>query len=319
MISTKLICIDGISGSGKSTTSQRLCLHLIRNGHEARWLYEHGTANPIWRAEERFRLTESGISDPRIVHDLVVSRWRKLAADLAGCGRITVMESSLFNTTTNVMLAMNFDEPPILDCLREVEQAVVGLGAVSIYFYPNDVRQALRAICNERRHDQFEGPLIELFSRTSYAKTHGLCGFEGLVRFFENGRRITDLAFDRFKISKLAIDYSAREWLSYERRITDFLGLPEMPPILEHIDRPTRFPGRYKDPDSDSKFVVAADNQGLYLDDARRTRLIHEDGTTFYINALWVEITFEEEREGSFQRLRVKGDLPDLAPVWVRE
>ena len=105
---------------------------------------------------------ESGITDPRIVHNLVVSRSRELAAGLARGDRITVMESSLFTTTTHVMLGMNFPDRVILDCLGEVEQAVVGLNPVSIYLYPSDVRGALRAICDDRRYDEFEGPLIEL-------------------------------------------------------------------------------------------------------------------------------------------------------------
>ena len=130
---------------------------------------------------------------------------------------------------------------------------------------------------------------------------------------------MTDAIFDRLKLPKLAIDYSAREWRLYERRITDLLGLPELPPILEHIDRPLRFVGRYKAPGSDASFVVAADEKGLYLDDSRHTRLMHEDGNAFHVNAIGVRLTFLDERDGSFHRLSVKGDLPDLPPIWLRE
>src|SRR3954453_3575346 len=135
MIGTKLICIDGIPGSGKSTTSQRLWLHLLRNGYDAQWLYEHGPDSPIWRGVERYQLTESGITDSAIVRDLVVSRWRTLAADLQAGRTIAVVESSLLHSTVGVMLGMDFDQMVILECLAEVEQVISGVRPVSIYFY----------------------------------------------------------------------------------------------------------------------------------------------------------------------------------------
>jgi hypothetical protein len=112
----------------------------------------------------------------------------------------------------------------------------------------------------ERKHDQFEGPLIELLSKTRYAKTHLVSGFDGAVKFFQRCRAITDVAFSRLTIPKLAIEYSARDWRSYERQITDFLGLPEMPPIPEHIEQPSRFLGTFRDPTSEAEIVVVALN-----------------------------------------------------------
>jgi thymidylate kinase len=307
MIATKLICIDGISGSGKSTTSQRLWLHLLKNGVDARWFYEHGPDSPIWRGAERFRLTESGITDPKIVHELVVSRWQAFAAELGAGDTIAVMESSLLQSTAGVMLAMDFELGAILACLEEVNRAIAAIRPVSIYLFANDVGRVLRAVCDERRHDQFEAPLLDLLSRTRYAKAHGLAGFDGAMRFFRRCREITDLAFSRLEIPKLAIEYSARDWRSYERQIMSGL-----------IERPARFVGRYKDPSSDAELVVAADEKGLYLDDARWTRLMHDGGNVFHVNAVWLEMSFENESEGAFQRIALKGHLPDLAPVWIR-
>ena len=318
MIATKLICIDGISGSGKSTTSQRLWLHLRKNGHDARWCYEHGPDCPIWRGAERFRLTESDISDPAIVHELVTSRWRTLADELAAGDTIAVMESSLLHSTVGIMLAMDFDQTAILNCLAEVNRLVKALSPVSIYLYANDVGVALRAICDERRHDQFEAPLIELLSTTRYAKTRGLAGFDGVVRFFRHCREITDLAFSRLEFPKLAIEYSARDWTSYERQITDFIGLTEMRPMSGHVDRPSRFVGRYKDPASDAECVVAADEKGLYLDDARCTRLMNDHGNTFYVNGVWLEISFENDSGRTFHRIKLNGHPVDGSPVWMR-
>jgi thymidylate kinase len=318
MIPTRLICVDGLPGSGKSTTSQRLCLHLLKLGHEARWYYEHGPDSPIWRGAERFRFTESGITDPMVVQELMLSRWKSLGAEIETGSTVALMESSLLHTTIGVMVAMDFDEVATLNCVREVTQAILPLHPVSIYLFPDDVGEALKAICAQRRHDQFEAPLIALLSKSAYARTHGLEDFDGAVRFFRRCREITDRAFSALPIPKLAIDYSARDWEAYERQITDFLKVPDMAPISDQVDRPSRFVGRYKDSTSGADLVVAADDKGLYLDDDRGTRLMHDRGDVFYINAVWIGISFNGENEGVFQRLEMKGHLPDVGAVWVR-
>ena len=60
MINSNLILIDGISGSGKSTTAQRLYLHLLRLGHDVQWFYEHDTAHPILPYHEIEAALDSG-------------------------------------------------------------------------------------------------------------------------------------------------------------------------------------------------------------------------------------------------------------------
>jgi thymidylate kinase len=318
MIATKLICIDGIPGAGKSTTSQRLCLHLLKHGYEARWCYEHGPDSPIWRGAERFQFMESGTTDPRVVHELMVSRWKLLVAELEASDTVVVMESSLLHTTISIMLAMDFDESAILNCVQKVAKIILPLRPVSIYLVPDDVDQALKIICGQRRHDQFEAPLIALLSKSRYARAHGLEGFEGVAQFFRRGREIADRAFSTLPMPKLAIENSARAWGTYERQITDFLALPQMPALSEHVEGASRFVGRYKDPASDADLVVAADEKGLYLDDDRGTRLMRDQGDVFYVNAIWLALAFKNQSAGVFQHLELQGHTPDINPVWIR-
>jgi adenylate kinase family enzyme len=48
MFDTKLIILDGLPGSGKSTTAQWLELQLQRNGFDAQWYWEGDVPHPQW-------------------------------------------------------------------------------------------------------------------------------------------------------------------------------------------------------------------------------------------------------------------------------
>jgi hypothetical protein len=318
MIDTNLILIDGLTGSGKSTTAQRLWLHLVRHGHDAQWFYEHDTAHPIWRWSERFQMAEAGVLDPSFLDDTVVARWRKLAAERAGTRAVAILESTFFQTTVGFLLVMNVAARTIVEHVLAVDHIIAGLKPVLIYFRQRDVAQSLRATCDDRRADHFETDLIKLIGGTPYGKANGLSDFAGLVGFYDHWCEIVELLFTRVGMSKLAIDRSDGDWRSRERQLTDFLSLPEIQEVAARIDQPSRFLGRYRDANSSDEIVVAGNEQGLYFDDARRTRLIPKQGSTFHVEALCIELSFADEGGGRFQRLELRGNLPSLSPVWVR-
>lgn len=319
MSATNLIFIDGILGSGKSTTAQWLWLRLIRNNHDAQWFYEHDTTHPIWHLEEQKSMVETGVIEPSFLDDVILSRWGELAAALTGSDKITILESTLLQTTVGFLAAMNLDNQTIKEHVRKLEHAIAGLHPALIYFYQNDVAAALQAICEDRRNDEFDTALIELLGGTPYGKSNQLNDFDGVVRFYQHCREIYDSLLADFPSSKLAIENSGGDWSSYKWQITRFLGLPEMEEICTEINQPARYLGRYKDADSEDALVVAGDERGLYLDDARCTRLIHKSNNTFYVESMCLELSFEEPSRESFQRIKLRGNLPGLHPIWERE
>jgi len=317
MSDTRLICFEGIPGSGKSTTSQRLWLHLLRNGRDARWVYEHDTTHPIWKFEEQREIVESGTLDVSVLDDVLIGRWRQLAECLAGTGPTTVMESALFQTPIGFLLTLDVARPTILEHLLKVEKTIARLRPALIYIRNADVAKTLRAICDERRSDQFEPALIERLARTPYGRAHRVSDFLGLTGFYERVVEIADELFDRFEIPRLAVD-PAVGWPECERTITGFLQLPRMQAPPTEVDGPARYLGRYKDARSDDEIEVTADARGLYLADARRTRLFYRTDNSFYVQSIGVEVWFEGESGGRFEVLRLVGNLPSLSPVWVR-
>jgi hypothetical protein len=318
MNAVKLILIEGLTGAGKSTTAQRLWLHLERHGHAARWFYEHDTSHPIWLRSEQARMAETDRIDPGLLETALPRRWRDLAAECSGEGPVTILESTFFQTTVGFLLSMNVPDEEISAHVLKVERAIVDASPSVIYFRHDDVPGWLRSVFQDRRADNYEADLIRYIAMTPYGRATGLDDFAGLVRFLEHWRRLVEDVFAKLAMTRLAIDGSDGDWRSRERRITDFLGLPEFDEPSAPITEADRFAACYRDAGSTEELVVAGDERGLYLADAQRTRLIHMRDQTFHVAAMPVEVSFGDESGGVFRRMTLKGPLPGLSPVWLR-
>src|SRR4051794_3450112 len=264
MNAMKLILIEGLTGAGKSTTAQRLWLHLERHGHAARWFYEHDTTHPVWRRDEQSRMAETGWLDPGLLETTLLARWRDLADECSNKAVVTILESAFFQSTIGFLLCMNVPDKDIVAHVLAVDRVIAGASPVLIYFRHGDVARWLRTVFEDRRADNYEADLIRYIGMTPYGRATGLSDVAGLVRFLEHWRHLVETLFAQVGMAKLAIDGNSRDWTSRERRITGFLGLPEFVEPSVRIEGPLRFCGRYRDTASSDEIVVADDERGLY-------------------------------------------------------
>ncbi|MHA1908363.1 MAG: hypothetical protein ACW98Y_13775, partial [Candidatus Thorarchaeota archaeon] len=76
---SKLILIDGIPGSGKSTTANFIHRQLQRNSIESRWFHELENSNPLFNSEYVQTRT---ITDAEEYIEKTLERWSKLVKEL---------------------------------------------------------------------------------------------------------------------------------------------------------------------------------------------------------------------------------------------
>jgi hypothetical protein len=316
-MNTNLILIEGLMGSGKSTTAQRLWLHLRRQGHDARWFFEYDTEHPLWRGEDTTRIAEAGAIEPSYLEETLMTRWRDFADSKAGA-EVTILEGTL--TMVSFLLAMEVPIDKIRDHVLSVQRLIARLNPVLIYLRHGDAAAALRVVCDERSTEEFsfEANLLQWLAKLPYGRSHDISRFAGLAGFNKDVRDALESLFAQLAVRKLVIDVTKGTWASRERSLTDFLGLPAMRDGADRIDRPERFVGRFRDARSEDYLAVAAGERGLYLDGPRPTRLISKEDAAFHIEASCAELSFMDERHGQFQQLNAVGNLAGMSPVWVR-
>ena len=69
----ELIFVEGVPGSGKSTTAQFIARRLARSGRPARWFYEEQAPNPVPEIDPAHYRNWDHFSELR------AERWRALA------------------------------------------------------------------------------------------------------------------------------------------------------------------------------------------------------------------------------------------------
>ncbi|MFH1571808.1 MAG: hypothetical protein ABIL09_27710, partial [Gemmatimonadota bacterium] len=200
----KLILVDGLPGSGKSSTAQFICDQLQRRGLQARWYYEEETPHPVAAIR--------GLGGPEGFQEYsraVRRRWRAFARRTARGREIAIIESYLFQDAILPLLMTDVDPRLIVAHLEAVARICQPLDPVLVYLHQPDYAPAMRRIC-EHRGPRIEKAYISRNERSRYGQRHGLTGFDGLVRFWVDLRSIAERVFRELDWRKLAIDNTAQ-------------------------------------------------------------------------------------------------------------
>ena len=317
----RLILVDGFAGSGKSTTAQRLWLHLVGQGHQASWCHEHERGHPIFAYEEVEEILELA---PRPFEDRILSNWTALARDGAGPS-IRILEGSFFQITVGAMLAMNVSARRIERTLLEIERTILQRGPhggrtgeldpALIYLFHRSTRDGLLAIRHHRGEYWLNG-MAAILARSRYGRRHRVRDVDGLIAFYEMQRTIVDAAFAKLAVRRIAIEISRGQWAHYLQRMAAFLNLGRLDPLTLTRAALLRHGGRYRGTTTGRECVVTTDRTSLYLQGPREARevmtpvqrLLPAGAGLFCVESLPIQLRFAPGR-GVARRMTVENRL----------
>lgn len=306
----RLILVDGFAGTGKSTTAQRLWLHLTHSGHDAAWWHEHQAGHPIFSYAEVEELLDVR---PEAFEERLRTAWTGLARHTAA--PITVLEGSFFQVTVGVLLAMNVAPRRIERLLLDIDRTVAPLGAALVHLFYEDTRRGLLAIREHRGAYWLDG-MTSIVGKSPYGRRHRVRDVEGLIAFYRAQRAIIDAVFPALSMRRTAIEISGGRWNGYLRRARAFLriGTPARETPLTPR-RLLRHAGQYRG--KAGARVIATDGSRLYLHDgllAPQPLVPARDGS-FEVESLPIAIRFTSGAGGVSQRLSVHNQLLNAQPA----
>jgi hypothetical protein len=222
----RLVIVEGIMGSGKSTTMRFIAKHLQEAGRPAVHIHERTDPHPVRATDELEHWFEPWRdATPEDLANRALARWTAFVENTQSNAEIPVLDGQLFHGDLTHLLLMEADTALIFDYIRKLTAVTTPLNPFVLYFWQEDVEEAVRTVCAERGPEWIDYQ-VNWKLKAPYCVRQGFVGLDGLISLYRDYRRLTDGLFQELPLAKLAIENSERDWPAYERRILHELGLP---------------------------------------------------------------------------------------------
>jgi len=305
---SKLIIVEGLTGSGKSIMAHFLARQLQHNGIPAGWIHEGEVPHPILRDVESS--IESYMAEMRL-------NWKTYVDEIDRSKQVRVVEACFFNNLIETLFMHNLGRSKIIQYGEELQMLIEPLNPTLVYLVQADLEQALERNF-KNRGDGFRDFVIQLTTGTPFGKQRDLQGYEGMVTFWREFVDLMDELFQGFHIRKLRIDNSAGNWDDDNHQVLEFLSIPLKVEQGVTTGEASHLVGAYKDRRSDKEFAVRYEAGELTINFFLNvnTRLVRQTEKTFLAEGWHFVISFELDDSSRATALRIDGrDIDYLALV----
>jgi len=325
----KIVFVEGICGSGKSTTGHLLTLHMQSNGHAAEWIYEHKFHHPLYVDIDIQMARGDGSEKYHSIFNDSLSNWQTMAEKLEQSDEIKIFDGAFFQMSVGTMLLMNIDPVEIRAFVVKVCKIIAKLDPTIIYLGQENTQRALLSMLEERGSD-FSAFIVSRISDSPFANKHDLSGVEGLTQFFLHYCQLIEsimqdsAAEPKFNLTLVQLDKSLLSWIEINRQLSEVFDLPPMPDYFFSPAGVNILAGSYTDVSNGDILKIEADSLGLYLVDGMNTRLLVSPKDSeeaipleYLFSGMCVECRFENSSITG-KLMKLTGDLPGLNQNWVK-
>lgn len=296
MKNTHLILFEGISGSGKSYSSQLLSLYLAREGYQVKWLYENTEKEAIYGAQDILSLADKNACYQ--LHKKALLKWGHLVEKAIEKDIVYIVDGHFLQMHITTSLSFCFDNDFILEQVNRVSLLIKKLNPLLIYFKQSDVKKSLRSTFDTRGKD-FENYVLNAISSSDLGRKKHLGDFHTIADgFFVKYNNLLNEIFLSSRFDKLCIENPHHNWNNSSSIIEDFLLIPNRldnycPQYLS-----LAAVGSYKMANGDDIFYIVEDDKKLYLLTSIRLRLFFKaSDSLFYIEGTENKIIFKDSKD----------------------
>jgi len=304
---SKLIIVEGLTGSGKSIMAHFIARQLQYHGISASWVHEGEVPHPI------FSDLDSSIE--RYMAEMR-ENWVAFVDQIESGDEVRVVEACFFNNFLETLLAHNIEKAQIIQYAAELQALIQPLKPTLVYLVQEDVEDALERNFNHRGTD-FRYYVIELATSTPLAKVRGWEGYQGMLLFWQEFVVLTDELFQQFPGRKIKTDNTAGNWDAYNRQVLGYLGLPLIAEQNILSTEALNLIGLYKDRKTGKEFPVCLESGELTINIFLnvRSRLVRRSQNTFVAEGWPFEISFETDGLSGAQKMKIGGRNVDYLPL----
>jgi hypothetical protein len=185
----RLVIVEGIMGSGKSTTARWIAANLERAHQPAQPVTELTRPHPVRATDELAHWYQPWLdAKPAELAERSLTKWRGFVASDTG-EAITILDGQLFHGDLTNLFLMDAGSAAIVEYVQAVEETIRPLTPFLVYFYQRDVGQAIRAIA-ALRGPEWVAYQVNWKLQAPYSRRLGLAGLEGLIVLYKDYRAV---------------------------------------------------------------------------------------------------------------------------------
>ena len=303
----KLTIVTGMSGSGKSTVSQRLSLRLEEAGIPNVWIHEESLNHPVRSKEFDTGSLFNALDFERNLN-VLLEAWKQLISRVLGSDKPFVMEGCFFQDIIRYFFEAGIEEPRIRRFYKDLEAVLHPAGPFLVFLYSPDAERTLKNVFPARGR-RWEDLILDP-GECRYFKNNGLAGDEGIYRMWREYQRLSLTIFAELSLRKLKIDVIQNEDGDFPGMVFDSLKLPIAASAVSS-GKPggdEELTGLYTDEtDRSRRLEIIKDSGGLFCRmfwDYMKLEKI--EGDTYRIISFPIELEFQNT--GGKQTVTISGN-----------
>jgi hypothetical protein len=309
---TKLVLVEGVSFTGKSTLSEYAALQLRLNGHAVEWVPE----GLMWKEYFPRILAALDQAQP-ISEELLWEEWSAFVKALKSAPAIFVVDAAISYAAVYPLLAEDRPYEAILAIVTRIAELCAPLHPRVIHLM-GDQEQLARASIVERG-DRWQKQLVDQSDAAPYQKARGRSGVEGAIAFLNEEQELMDVVLEAGGWQPLTLDVTSTDREDREanrRAMLSFLGISEVKVEPPALAAPLQaYTGTYAQDDPDDpegnigtgaigtlEVRMEQDGLVLYQPGMRLGPLVPVSSTRFHLTASPLNVEFVVE-DGMAQHL----------------
>jgi thymidylate kinase len=225
MLDTRLIIVEGVMGSGKSTLSKTIarCLrhHHYQSKHVPESFREHPTS--VTRTLTHWqKIWIEHTPDTFIAQSQ--HYWSTFIETALQTRSIYVFDGQFFHGDMTGLFIANTSRPQLVDYIERLVEIIQPLRPVFIYLYQTDVARGLERTVAVRSKNWLRRQVAWKVD-SPYCAQRSYAGIPGWIQLYRDYRQLTDELYTRLPKPKLAVENSAGTWEQDQQQVLAFLDL----------------------------------------------------------------------------------------------
>jgi len=212
-MTTKLVLIDGIAGTGKTAITRNLAATLAEKNINVHEYSDNPAHHPVQRLT--FSTYNSWLKE-------IQTNWKTFVLGTVESEKLVIFDGTIFYNTLGTLLAHDVFEENIMLYASQVPPLIQSLEPVLIHLTVSDVERHIRNMYR-MRPPQYREFVDSFIQKTAFGKSRKLNGLHGFCEFNRKLHDICDQVYKNFPFRKMEINISYSQWQFYEKLIEDFI------------------------------------------------------------------------------------------------